>query len=62
MESELLLKFVLEAVGVMGLFGWLVLEGSGFWSLVRFFFRKPREGIKTRDLRGPSDEIWEDRG
>jgi len=43
--AELDSKF-LEAVGVTGLFGWLLL-GSECWSLVRFFFRKPREGIKA---------------
>lgn len=37
---------LLEDVGVTGLVGWLVDEGSELASLVRFFFRKPRLGIK----------------
>jgi hypothetical protein len=48
---------VLEAVGVTGLFGWL-LVGSGLWSLVRFFLRKPREGMKTDDAVRLGRERW----
>lgn len=38
---------LLEEVGVTGLVGWLVDEGSELPSLVRFFFKKPRAGIKS---------------
>lgn len=56
------LKLLLD-VGVTGLVGWLVDEGSELPSLVRFFFKKPRVGIKKdvkrmegRESRGSAED------
>lgn len=57
-EASLVLEVDVAATGLVG----LEVEGSGLLSLVLFFLRKPREGMKGRQMllhtwRGRSGEI-----